>query len=59
MKYHYEYEVRTDNLNWGSLKIGVFRSRSGAILAGESSNKGAYTIKKIRVYEKLNKGESK
>lgn len=25
MKYHYEYEVRSNNLCWGSLKIGVFR----------------------------------
>ena len=55
MKYHYEYEVRTNNLCWGSLKIGVFRLRSDAICAGESSNRGVYTIKKIRVYEKERK----
>lgn len=50
MKYHYEYEVRTCNLNWGSLFLGRFRTYSEAI-ASLMYEKTVYNIKKVRVYE--------
>lgn len=51
MKYHYEFEVRTCNLNWGSLFLGRFRSYSDAYHCGQCANKGVFNIRKIRVYE--------
>lgn len=51
MKYHYEYEVRASNLNYGGFLIGVFRSKGEAYRAGQFANRGVFTIQKIRVYE--------
>ena len=51
MKYHYEYEVRASNLNYGGLLIGVFRSKSEAYHTGQFANRGVFTVRKIRVYE--------
>lgn len=51
MKYHYEYEVRTCNLCWGSLFLGRFRSYAEANACGMCANKGVFNIRKVRVYE--------
>lgn len=50
-KYHYEYEARCDNLNYGGLFIGRYKTRPEAIHAARVANKGVYKVRKIRVYE--------
>lgn len=57
-KYHYEYEVRCDNLCWGGLFIGRARTQSHARYLGENANKGCYSIRRIRVYNEM-KGTAK
>lgn len=47
--YHYEYECRTDNLCWGSILIGRYKTRSMANYAGYHANKGVFKVKRVRV----------
>lgn len=47
--YHYEYECRTDNLCYGSLLIGRYRTASEARTAGWSAGKGCFSVRRIRV----------
>ena len=51
MKYHYEYFVYTDNLNYGRMFLGNAKSRTLAERIGYSSCKGVFIIEKKRVYE--------
>lgn len=50
-KYHYEWISYTDNLAYGRMKIAQDRSYTMAAAAAQFANKGAWSIKKIRVYD--------
>ena len=47
--YHYEYECRTDNLCYGGILIGRFRSESEARSAGLNAGKGCFRVRRVRV----------
>lgn len=47
--YHYEYECRTNNLCYGSVRIGIFPTRSLAMSAGVNAHKGCFSVRRIRV----------
>lgn len=49
-KYHYEYEVMASNLCYGGLFIGRFMTLSDAEYAGKTANRGAFVVRKVRVY---------
>lgn len=51
-KYHYEYYVYTDNLLWGHMLLGKADSEPKANMIGRKANKGCFTVKKQRVYDK-------
>lgn len=53
-KYHYEYEVRCNNLCWGGLLIGHAKRYEDAYTMGAQSGKGAFIVRRVRVYEKTN-----
>lgn len=48
-QYRYVYECRTDNLCWGSIRIGIYATRDEAQSAGVNAGKGCFTVRKIRV----------
>lgn len=48
--YHYEYAVYTNNLCWGRVYIGTYATRSDARRGGLLASKGAFDIKRVRVY---------
>lgn len=50
-KFHYEYFVYTDNLNYGRTYIGKDRSSTTAYNLGRRANKGCFVVEKHRVYE--------
>ncbi len=48
--YRYTYAVYTDNLAWGRMLIGRTDNRSDAERMGYYAGKGAYIVKRERVY---------
>lgn len=50
-KYHYEFSCYTDNLNYGRLLIGTYKTHSEAEYAGHTANKGCFRVEKTRVYD--------
>ena len=50
-KYHYEYFAYTDNMNYGRMLIGRYRSYTDASVHAQWANKGCYRIEKHRVYD--------
>lgn len=46
---HTEYYVYTDNLCYGRLLLGKCSTESFANYIGQTSNKGAYTIEKVKI----------
>lgn len=48
--YHYEYAVYTNNLCWGRVHIGTYATRFEARRGGLLASKGAFDIKRVRVY---------
>lgn len=49
--YHYEWVAYTDNLCYGRQKIAQDRSHSWVRYCAETSGRGCYVIKRIRVYD--------
>lgn len=56
MKYHYEYELKTNNLCYGCLSKGLFKTYASAYneMRILQNKYGAMDIYKVRVYDDKN-----
>jgi len=48
-KYHYEYEVYTDNLCFGRIFLGRASNKTEANMIGNSAQKGCFVVERVRV----------
>ena len=50
-KYHYEWAAYTDNITFGRVFIARGRDYTHVAMQAVNSRKGAYTIRRERVYD--------